>query len=312
MGVALDDDRSQVDASTSIAPDAALATPDIPDVNDLPQQNDLEGKGARGTPASEPSGEGEGTEEGDTPGEGGEKNGQDGATGKPENGNSGQPPADGKQGQSGENSSLLDKMRDAFANMMNKMKMPQRGGQGRQMANAQKGGEQMGRRQDGSSQTGERRPGDPEGGSPSGDAQADREGQPSNMAQGAQGGQSEAGADRQASNDAKSGMGKQDGSKDIKDAEQMAAMGKISEIFGKRAANITGEVMVEVPSGKQQLRTPYSQRRAAHAEAGGEIHRDEVPLMYQEFVQQYFEEVRKAESPSPARAQSPAPAAVKK
>jgi hypothetical protein len=70
--------------------------------------------------------------------------------------------------------------------------------------------------------------------------------------------------------------------------------------------------MVEVPSGKQQLRTPYSQRRAAHAEAGGEIHRDEVPLMYQEFVQQYFEQVRKAESPAPAGSQPPAPAAVKK
>ena len=70
-------------------------------------------------------------------------------------------------------------------------------------------------------------------------------------------------------------------------------MGKISEIIGKRAASVTGEVMVEVASGKQQLKTQYSDRKAAHAEAGGEINRDEVPLAYQQYVQQYFEEIRK-------------------
>ena len=57
---------------------------------------------------------------------------------------------------------------------------------------------------------------------------------------------------------------------------------------------MSGEVMVEVGSTKQQLKTPFSQRQAKHADAGGEIHRDEVPLMYQQFVQQYFEEIRKS------------------
>jgi hypothetical protein len=56
--------------------------------------------------------------------------------------------------------------------------------------------------------------------------------------------------------------------------------------------------MVEVGSSKQQLKTPWAQRQASHVEAGSEIHRDEVPLMYQQFVQQYFEEIRK--SPEPA------------
>jgi hypothetical protein len=32
-------------------------------------------------------------------------------------------------------------------------------------------------------------------------------------------------------------------------------MGKITEIIGKRTANVTGEVMVEVGSSKQQLKT---------------------------------------------------------
>ena len=51
------------------------------------------------------------------------------------------------------------------------------------------------------------------------------------------------------------------------EAEQLAAMGKITEIIGKRAANVTGEVTVEVENSNQQLRTPYAQRDAHHAEA---------------------------------------------
>jgi hypothetical protein len=70
-------------------------------------------------------------------------------------------------------------------------------------------------------------------------------------------------------------------------------MGKISEIIGKRSQNLTGEVMVEVASGKQELRTAYSQQPARHTDSGGEIHRDEIPLAYQRYVQQYFDEVRK-------------------
>ena len=79
-------------------------------------------------------------------------------------------------------------------------------------------------------------------------------------------------------------------------------MGKISEIFGKRQASLTGEVMVEAPSrNEQKLSTPYTESAATHAEGGGEIQRDEVPLIYQRYVQQYFEQVHK-----PGRATGPA------
>ena len=100
-------------------------------------------------------------------------------------------------------------------------------------------------------------------------------------------------SDGPTSNDPGSGAGKQDGAKDAKLAEQLAAMGKISEIIGKRSANVTGEVTVEVTSAKQPLRTPYSDGKASHGEGGGEINRDEVPAAFQEYVQQYFEQVRK-------------------
>jgi len=63
-------------------------------------------------------------------------------------------------------------------------------------------------------------------------------------------------------------------------------MGKISEIIGKRSANVTGEVTIEVNSSKQQLRTQYSDSAATHKEAGGEINRDEVPAAFQQYVQQ--------------------------
>ena len=73
----------------------------------------------------------------------------------------------------------------------------------------------------------------------------------------------------------------------------LEAMGKLSELLGQRASEVTGQVMIEVGNTKQQLRTAFTQQQAGHSEAGSEIHRDEVPLMYQQFVERYFEEVRK-------------------
>ena len=83
---------------------------------------------------------------------------------------------------------------------------------------------------------------------------------------------------QQASKQPGSGVGSQDGDKSIKQAEQLAAMGKISEIIGKRSANISGETTVEVQSTSQQLHTPYAQRGAQHTQGGAEIDRDEIPV----------------------------------
>jgi hypothetical protein len=70
-------------------------------------------------------------------------------------------------------------------------------------------------------------------------------------------------------------------------------MGKISEILGKRSANITGEATVEVQTTSQQLHTPYAQRANQHSQGGAEISRDEIPVSLQPYIQQYFEQVRK-------------------
>ena len=90
-----------------------------------------------------------------------------------------------------------------------------------------------------------------------------------------------------------SGIGRQDGSKDLRAAQQEKAMGKLSEVIGKRSANVTGEMTVEVQSGSQQLKTGYTQKSAQHAATGGDLNRDEVPLDMQPYVSGYFDEIRK-------------------
>jgi len=73
----------------------------------------------------------------------------------------------------------------------------------------------------------------------------------------------------------------------------LKAMGKLAEIIGKRSASATGDVMVENPSGKQHLQTEYSGRVGQHSDLGGEINRDEIPLMYQQYVREYMSQVRR-------------------
>jgi len=210
-----------------------------------------------------------------------------------------------KNGQDSQNggskdSSLLDKLRDAVANMMNKMKSTTDSGK-QQAKNSQKGAQ--GDKQQNAEKGEQSKESDQAKTDINGDTQS-QEGE-KNSADAQNG---EKSAPKNASQDAKNGVGSQDGEKAMREAEQLQAMGKITEILGKRQANVTGEVMMEVASGKQQIKTQWSQQQANHAEAGSEIHRDEVPLMYQPFVQQYFDEIRK---PQPAAAKPAAKSAGK-
>lgn len=217
----------------------------------------------------------------------------------------GDKPENGRQGpDQDENNSLLEKMRNAMANMLAKMKMQPEAGQGQQVASASKGSLQNGQQQqaqmDPQGQPSQGKDGRQQQGRPSAESKGNQEGQAGQQQQQGEGQQGSNSSDKPSSNDSKTGMGRSNGNKDVKLAEQLEAMGKISEIIGKRSQSLTGEMMVEVASGKQQLKTGYTQRNATHGEAGGEIHRDEVPLALQQYVQQYFEEVRKFPPPSAA------------
>ena len=194
---------------------------------------------------------------------------------------------------SAEDSDLLNKLRNAMADLLAKLKIqPPAVESEREVAGRQ--GSQTGAMREASGRMG--KPGEGRGQSrEAGEGQqAGEEGPGPENAQAARGQAADKGTGRPDSSPReRSGIGKEDGSKELREAEQLAAMGKISEILGKRAQNVTGEFTVEVASSHNQLRTAYSRRSARHADAGGEIHRDEIPLIYQHYVQRYFEEVRK-------------------
>jgi hypothetical protein len=203
---------------------------------------------------------------------------------------------DSKQGT--QSQSMMDKLKDAVQNIMDSMKSqdPQESQQN------QKDGKQQQQKSD--QQKGKN--GDQTKSDSQSQANADQQSQEGAQQQ-SDSKSNQKSQDKSSQQDAKNGAGSQDGDKLRRQAEELQAMGKISQILGQRSQNITGEVTVEVGNSKQQLKTAWSQSQAAHHDAGGEVPRDEVPLIYQEFVRQYFEEIHK---PLPQAAKpAPKPAA---
>jgi hypothetical protein len=263
-----------------------------------------EGKGESGDKKGE---EGDSEKaEGGTPQNG--KNGADNPSGSQEGPQQGEQ-SGGKQNDANQ-SSLLSKMKDAMQNLLSKAK-PQAGQQSGKKESGSQGQQQQ--KAQSQQQTGEKGSQQNQQGESQESADSQQGEQPgdSDNQQDSQGKGSGKNSDKQASSQPGSGIGKQDGAKEIAAAQQQAAMGKLSEIIGKRSANVSGEMMLDVQSGPQQLKTQYSKSSASHAASGGEISRDEVPVSLQGYVQQYFDEVRKSEhSGTPAKAKAPAPAPV--
>jgi hypothetical protein len=216
--------------------------------------------------------------------------------------NSKQADATGEQ----KSSSLMERMRDALSSVMAKIKPT--GNNPNQQANSQKspagqkGSEQSNNKDqsaDGSKDAGKDQ-------SAQEQASGEQPQQGAAKAQASQGKDSAQPSDKKGS-DAQSGVGHSDGDKEVRAAEQAKAMGKLAEIIGKRSASLTGEMQVE-PSGKQHLQTEYTHKLGHHADLGGEINRDEVPVEDQEYVREYMELVRKKapiDQPSRPKQKSP-------
>jgi hypothetical protein len=281
-------------------PESQMESVETPDVNNsaAADQSKEAAKGEKTSPEDSQGDNGEKGEKGSETANQDEGNQDKKDSSKSDKG--GDKSKDGKQdaknqNANNENSSMLDKLKDAMANMLNKMKSaPPKEAQSAQNSQDSKSGAQEKGQKSAQNQKGS------QSDSQDADAQSDQQQQQGDKSEQKQSANAKSGdksQDKNNSPDAKSGIGSSDGDKAAREAEQLAAMGKISEILGKRAANVTGEVMVEVGSTKQQLKTPWAQKQATHIEAGSEIHRDEVPLMYQQFVQQYFEEIRKGSDP---------------
>jgi hypothetical protein len=186
---------------------------------------------------------------------------------------------------------------------MNKLKNQQQDNQQQSQGNPQ---DQQGQSAKQQQQQGMQSQGKQQGeGQPSADQQGDS--QNGEKMAGDKSKSGEKNGDRPGDQNSKSGMGSQDGEKAIREAQQLAAMGKLSEILGKRAQQVTGEMSVEVSSGKQQLKTQWSERKALHADTGAETNRNEIPLAYQSYIQRYFEEVRKTPGAAKGKAQTATP-----
>jgi hypothetical protein len=196
---------------------------------------------------------------------------------------------------SNDNNSLMSKVKDAVQNLLSRVKPQQNQSGGQQKSGEQNSQQGKGQQNGGKQQSAKN--GQQQNGQQQSDAQEGQSGDQSQNSQDQQGkgtGNSDA---KQASKQPGSGIGSQDGDKAIRQAEQLAAMGKISELIGKRAQNITGETTVEVKSTSQVLKTPYAQRGVQHSQSGGEISRDEIPVALQTYVENYFEQVRKQAPP---------------
>lgn len=297
-GISLDDSPEKGAGELDAASDSALDTVNVPEV-DNSKSGSSRAEGAKpGKSAEGDTGQSENEQAEGLSANGGDQQSGEGRQ-APGAGKQGQ--SDGKQSSSsaGESSNLLSKFRDAMANLMSRMRQQPGATSAQQQASGQNG-------KQANSQSGRNRPNGKQGqqqgnGQQQADGQDGQPGEDSQSAQGAQAASNGPSGEEPATKQPGSGIGRQDGSKDLKLADQLAAMGKISEIIGKRAANLTGEVTVEVQNSNQQLHTPYAQRSAHHSEAGGEINRDEVPVALQAYVQQYFEQVRK-QAPGPAGA----------
>jgi len=209
------------------------------------------------------------------------------------------PPSKDEQPANGQSNSpgLMNRMKDALSNMMAKMRAngaPQQAGQRNEDREDQAKNNQSASASAKQGQGNDRQNTQGEESSENQNAEGQAQGQTSERPQNGQGRSSDQSA--QKGNDAQSGVGRQDGDKAIKEAEQLRAMGKLAEVIGKRSANLTGDMTVETPSGKQQLKTAYSQQVGRHSDSGGEINRNEIPMMYQQYVRDYMEHVRKQQT----------------
>ncbi|HWB97922.1 MAG TPA: hypothetical protein VG672_14505, partial [Bryobacteraceae bacterium] len=300
QGLSLPDNEQKTPGALDPAPDSALDTVGDPEAdNTQAVQTPGNAKSQAEAPGSQQMEEESASEAADNTqsGSGGDKSG-DGQQGPGKGKNPGQQSAKNESpGASGDKSSLLNKFRDAMSNLMSRMRPQQ--GNGPQQASGKQGGQQGKGQQANGGQGGKN--GQQPGSQQQADSQEGQASQDAQTAQNAQGKGAGQSSEEQASKQPGSGIGRQDGSKDVKLAEQMAAMGKISEIIGKRSANVSGEITVEVQNSNQQLKTPYADRSTHHGESGGEINRDEVPVVLQPYVQQYFEQVRKTAPNPPAR-----------
>lgn len=193
----------------------------------------------------------------------------------------------GNQGSSSSSTSMVSSIRNSIANLLSALS-PKPGGSGQQQQRQQQMSKAQGSRSNGDKQKEGAQGSNSANGEPGEGSQQPGNGKSS-------GGVQTAGtpSEKQPGN----GAGRDDGAKDIQTAQQLEAMGKLSVLLGKRSENITGEFTAEAAPGPQRLTTAYERRGVQHTAVQATTERDDVSLASQEYVQKYFELVRKATAP---------------
>lgn len=220
----------------------------------------------------------------------------DGQQQAPSRGENSQTPGSKKQQASSEQKSngLIDRMKDAVSNMFAQAQPSESSAQSAQASAKSQGDQDQDSMQGSSGEPNGQKASDDarETGQQNSGAQGKEHGEGSEQAKATQGSHPERGSGKN-SGDSQSSIGKQEGSKAVREAEQQKAMGKLAEIIGKRSESVSGESRVETSSNNHQLSTQYTDQKGVHADRGGEINRDQVPLMYRSYIREYMMQVRK-------------------
>ncbi|MDA1314409.1 MAG: hypothetical protein O2968_13805 [Acidobacteria bacterium] len=209
-------------------------------------------------------------------------------------GSEGEPGADQGKPEDGapseESNDLLSRLQDAFKNMLSSMKMdPPSGSEPGQPPDQDSGQSSPAE----GTPTGQEAAGEA---SQAGESASESEGSggaapeaPQELTQGESGSESSGAPPEGATS---SSAGSNDGSKNLAESAQLAAMGELSELYQQRAEDMSGEVLIETQAAPQQLQTPYTPTSAGHRDLGGQVSRDEIPFAYRQYVQKYFEALR--------------------
>lgn len=193
-----------------------------------------------------------------------------------------------------ESQSLLDKLKQAFSNMLETLDMASidssDSGEGKEQGS--------GTTEEASAAGNPADSGDMEEGPSSEAADASMEGgEPGDAAGETASAGNMSGEDSsgdQSSGENASAAGTSDGSKELAEAEQLQVFGELEELYMQRAENIKGDVTIETRLAEQNASVPYNQRSTTHADRGGAISRDEVPAAYRTYIKNYFEALRKS------------------
>ena len=177
--------------------------------------------------------------------------------------------------QSEESNDLLSRLQDAFEKMLSSMNLEEK-------TTGESGEPSGGEESQQSSEAGA------EAQASAGEGQ-EGGGTPENPQELSQGEGGSEGSNLTPEGQATSSAGSNDGSKELAAAALDQALGELSELYSRRAEEMSGEVLIETEAGPQELQTPYSPSEAGHRDPGGVIRRDQIPHAYRHFIQKYFE-----------------------